>query len=130
MNLAVTSGVLATLLDEASRAAPQECCGLLLGRDGCIAEARPARNVAEDPLRRFEIDPVALLSAHKEARAGGAELLGYYHSHPEGHPVPSATDCEHSSADGRVWAIVARGEVRFWRDGPDGFEPVEVALAG
>ena len=34
MDLQVTSGVIATLLEEAARAAPEECCGLLLGRDG------------------------------------------------------------------------------------------------
>ncbi|MBM3596425.1 MAG: M67 family metallopeptidase [Alphaproteobacteria bacterium] len=121
MGVEVTSGVLATLLEEAARAAPRECCGLLLGEGGRIAEARLAANVAEEPERRFEIDPLALLAAHKAARAGGPQVIGYFHSHPEGHPLPSATDCEHASGDGRVWAIVAGGEVTFWRDGPDGF---------
>jgi len=54
-------------------------------------------------------------------RSGGPELMGYYHSHPTGHPVPSATDCEHSTGDFRVWAIVAGGEVAFWRDSGKGF---------
>jgi proteasome lid subunit RPN8/RPN11 len=125
MALEVTRAVIAALLDEAARAAPAECCGLLLGRGDRIAEARAAANVAEDPLRRFEIDPAALFAAHRAARSGGPELLGYYHSHPAGHPVPSATDCEHASGDARLWAIVAGGEVRFWRDGQGGFEAVE-----
>lgn len=125
MDITVTSDVIATLLQEAAQAAPRECCGLLLGRGGRIGEVCPAANVAEDPLRRFEIDPMALIAAHKAARSGGPELLGYYHSHPDGHPVPSATDCEHASGDGRVWAIVADGEVTFWRDGEGGFEQVE-----
>jgi proteasome lid subunit RPN8/RPN11 len=124
----VTRAVIAALLDEATRAAPAECCGLLLGRGGRIAEARPADNFAEDPLRRFEIDPAALFAAHRAARSGGPELLGYYHSHPAGHPVPSATDCEHASGDARLWAIIAAGEVRFWRDGQGGFEGVEVEV--
>lgn len=128
MVLEVTRDVMATLLEEAARAAPRECCGLLLGRNGRVTEARAAANVAADPLRRFEIDPVALLAAHKAARQGGAELLGYYHSHPTGHPVPSATDCEHASGDARAWAIVAGGEVAFWRDGRAGFEPLEVRV--
>jgi len=124
MALEVTSGAIATLLAEATRAAPAECCGLLLGRGGRIDTARPAANVAGDPLRAFEIDPAALFAAHREARAGGAELVGYYHSHPNDHPLPSATDCEHASGDGRAWAIVAGGEVTFWRDGCAGFEPL------
>ena len=128
MDLRVTSGVIATLLEEAARAAPEECCGLLLGRDGAVTEARLAANVAEDRTRHFEIDPAALLWAHKEARGGGAELLGYFHSHPEGHPVPSATDCEHASGDARVWAIIAGGEVKFWRDGEGGFREMRASI--
>lgn len=124
MTIEVTSGVIATVLEEAAKAAPRECCGLLLGRDGRVEEARRAANVAEDPLHRFEIDPAALFAAHREARGGGPELLGYYHSHPAGHPLPSATDCDHASGDGRAWAIVAGGEVRFYRDGSQGFTPI------
>jgi proteasome lid subunit RPN8/RPN11 len=130
MVLQVTSGVIATLIEEAAHAAPEECCGLLLGRDGVVTQARPAANVADDRATRFEIDPMALFAAHKQARSGGPELLGYYHSHPEGHPVPSATDCEHASGDARTWAIVAGGEVKFWCDGAGGFEEMDVAIAG
>lgn len=124
MALEVTSAVIARLVAEAARAAPAECCGLLLGRGGRILEVLPTANVAEDPMLRFEIDPAALLAAHRAARAGGPELLGYYHSHPTGHPRPSAADCEHASGDLRAWAIVAGGEVAFWRDGEMGFEPL------
>jgi desampylase len=130
MDIQVTSGVIATLLEEAARAAPEECCGLLLGEGGRIAQAAPAANVAQDRLTRFEIDPVALLAAHKAARAGGPEVLGYYHSHPAGHPVPSATDCDHASGDARIWGIVAGGEVAFWRDAREGFVRVEVKVVG
>jgi proteasome lid subunit RPN8/RPN11 len=115
---------MATLLAEAARAAPAECCGLLLGRGERIDELRPAANIAADPRLRFEIDPAALFAAHRAARAGGPEVVGYYHSHPVGHPQPSATDCEHASGDNRAWAIAAGGMVAFWRDGETGFEPL------
>ena len=127
MVLQVTSGVIATVIAEAATAAPAECCGILLGREA-ITQALPAANLAADPLRRFEIDPAALIAAHRAARAGGLPVVGYYHSHPSGHPVPSATDCEHAGGDGSVWAIVAPdragagSDVAFWRDGPRGFE--------
>jgi proteasome lid subunit RPN8/RPN11 len=122
MDLIVTSGAMATLLDEAARARPEECCGLLLGQGNRIVEARPTANVAPDPRRHFEIDPAALIAAHRTAREGGLEVLGYYHSHPAGRAEPSATDRMQVSGDGRVWAIVAGGVVRFWRDLPDGFQ--------
>jgi proteasome lid subunit RPN8/RPN11 len=120
----VTREVIAAILAEARRAAPQEACGLLLGRANRVEAVQAAANVSPQPLTRFEIDPAALFAAHRAARAGGPELLGYYHSHPSGHPRPSATDCEHAGGDGRAWAIVAGGEVSFWRDGKSGFEPL------
>lgn len=116
MVLEVTSELIATLVAEAARTPGQECCGLLLGRGARIEEVCPADNVAIDPTRHFEIDPAALIAAHRAARSGGREVLGYYHSHPRGLPVPSVTDSEQAAGDGRVWAIVARDEVRFWRD--------------
>lgn len=91
-----------------------EVCGLLLGHFGCITQARPAENVAPDPARHFELDPAALLAAHKAARAGGPAVMGHYHSHPGGCPEPSATDAAYAAPDGSLWLIVGRGEVRLW----------------
>ncbi|MGE4304379.1 MAG: Mov34/MPN/PAD-1 family protein [Novosphingobium sp.] len=135
MVVEVTSGVMATLCEEADRAAPEECCGLLLGRDEPGGEGRidglvPAANVADDPRLRFEIDPAVLLSAHKAARSGGPQIVGYYHSHPVGHPVPSATDCEHSTGDSRIWAIIAGAHVAFWRDSGNGFRALTYRMVG
>lgn len=127
MVIRVASSVIATVIAETARAAPAECCGLLLGGE-TIEQAQPAANVAADPLRHFEIDPQALICAHRAARGGGPQVLGYYHSHPTGHPVPSPTDCEHSAGDGRVWAIVADGAVGFWADGPTGFAALSYAV--
>jgi desampylase len=121
MAIAVTSGVLATLLEEAVRAHPLECCGLLLGRGLRIETVQPCANLHPQPERHFEIDLKALIVANRAARAGGPEVLGYYHSHPSGSTAPSATDRALASGDGRVWAIVAGGEIGWWRDGPKGF---------
>ncbi len=123
----VTQDVIATLIEEARRAADVECCGLLLGSAGGqgavarITQAFPAANVHPDPARYFEIDPAALIGAYRAMRDGGPALIGFYHSHPNGHPRPSAVDCEHAGGDGRIWAIVAATKAHFWRDGPDGF---------
>jgi desampylase len=130
MAITVTSGVLATLLEEATRAHPLECCGLLLGLDdGEILAAVPTANVHPQPQRHFEIDPAALISAHRAARGGGPAVLGYYHSHPSGRAEPSATDRASASGDGRIWAIIANLEVALWRDEPGGFEPLPLRVA-
>jgi proteasome lid subunit RPN8/RPN11 len=121
VTLQLTRSALDTLLAETARAHPTECCGLLLGRGARIARAVPAANVHADPLSHFEIDPQALVDAHRAARAGGPEVVGYYHSHPNGAAEPSATDRAQASGDGRVWAIAGEGGVTFWRDDEGGF---------
>ena len=135
MELKLTSGILATLRQEAQIAAPNEACGLLLGRvdaAGAVVTAiAPAANVAPDPARHFEIDPAALIAAHKAERAGGLALIGYYHSHPTGLCLPSSTDAAMAQHDGRVWAIIAGDRVEFWRDEQSGFEALSTRpLAG
>lgn len=127
-DLRVPASVVDSLLAHAASAAPEECCGLLLGHDSTIAEARPAANVAEDRRRHFEIDPQALVDAHRAARAGEPDVLGYYHSHPSGPAAPSATDRAMAAGDNRIWAILGEGGVTFWRDGGQGFVPLSYAV--
>ena len=102
---------------------PLECCGLLLGQGATITEARPARNVHLSPQTHFEIDPQALIDAHRAARDGGPQVIGYYHSHPRGPAEPSATDRAMAARDGRIWAIVGQdGTIALWSDDKQGFE--------
>ena len=115
------------LLALADSAYPLEACGLLLGVGDRITEARSCSNVHPEPTRHFEIDPQALIDAHRAERGGGPSVLGYFHSHPSGPPEPSATDRANGTGDGRVWAIVGEGRVGWWRDTPDGFQPLSYA---
>lgn len=117
------------MLDAATAVGGLEACGLLLGTGDRIEAATMAANVAADPARRFEIDPAHLIAAHRAARGGGAAILGYWHSHPSGLAEPSATDAAMADPDGRVWAIVAGGAIRWFRAVPDGalhgrFDPI------
>lgn len=116
------------LLTHAAQAHPHECCGLLLGEGETITHVQPTANIHPEPETYFEIDPAALIAAHKAERAGGPQVIGYYHSHPSGDPVPSSTDRAQAAHDGKVWAIVAGGpenpQVRFFRDGEERFEPL------
>ena len=121
MMLVVSIEALQALVDHAARAGTEECCGLLVGRDDQIEEARPAANIAPDPRRHFEIDPKALGAAPRGARAGGPQVIGYSHSHPAGPAAPSAMDRALAAGDGKVWAILGAGGVAFWRDDEDGF---------
>lgn len=131
MRLEISSTLMARLLGEAGGSPEREICGLLFGSARAIDATERCANVAADPARRFEIDPAALFAAHRRARAGGATVLGCYHSHPTGRPEPSATDAASAMGDGAVWIILGGGEARAWRSVvPGAFEAVElVALS-
>lgn len=121
MTIQVASQVVEALRREAEADHPRECCGILLGERDRIDQVVPTQNVHPTPETHFEIEPQALIDAHRAAREGRLPVIGYYHSHPTGNPVPSSTDQAMASSDGRVWAIVAGAEVRFWEDRPGGF---------
>lgn len=130
MAITISPQALTAMLNAAHDARPHEACGLLLGTGSRIERAVPTANVAPDPAKHFEIDPSALIAAHRAARDGsGPEVVGYFHSHPNGLAQPSATDAQSAARDRRVWVIVANGGITCWRDGPDGFEPLPYAVA-
>ena len=131
MTVTIASDLIDQILREAGAASQVEICGLLFGGDDAITAALPCRNVAADPARWFEIDPAALLAAHRAARNGGPRIVGHYHSHPTGIPTPSARDADNAAADGALWLIAGGGVVQAWRAVDTGpiegrFEPVEL----
>ena len=106
------------LYAEAARAHPAECCGLLAGRANRVETLYPVSNTAEDPSRRYEMDPAELWAARRAARDAGHEVIGFYHSHPRTPPFPSSLDVERAYYPEAVYAIAAlepRFEVRAFR---------------
>jgi proteasome lid subunit RPN8/RPN11 len=85
---------------------PRECCGLLLGARGELAEAVPTRNLALDP-NRFLIDPKEHIDARREGRRRGLEVVGFYHSHPRTPASPSPTDLADASYTDHLYVIVS-----------------------
>ncbi len=76
---------------------PNECCGALYGRDGVVTATLALSNTTDEgPRRRFLVRPQDYVSAERRASELGAELLGFYHSHPD-HPArPSQYDLDHA----------------------------------
>jgi proteasome lid subunit RPN8/RPN11 len=69
--------------------APNECCGLIGGREGGFTSLHRGENLFASPTR-FEIArPVPMLRAIEEA---GEELAAIYHSHTRSEAFPSETD--------------------------------------
>ncbi len=76
---------------------PNECCGALIGRDGVVSDIFALPNTTEEgPRTRFLVRPQDYKAAERRASDVGAELLGFYHSHPD-HPArPSQYDLDHA----------------------------------
>lgn len=122
---------------EASIAFPRECCGLLEGgRNGDairVDALHSARNLSTDS-DRFEIDPADHFAAIRAARANGREIVGCYHSHPNGKAEPSDRDADGAWDEGFIWLIAAVTQnalalSAFHRDGT-GWSKIEIAEAG
>ncbi|MDZ7269845.1 MAG: M67 family metallopeptidase [candidate division KSB1 bacterium] len=115
----IAAEVLAALGQQAEAAFPQECCGLLLGRrteaGWHIVSAQALRNASRQPEQGFEFDAVEQLRAYRAADAAGWEILGHYHSHPNGRRQPSPTDLRFAveRSDHGLWLILAVGQARF-----------------
>ncbi|WP_116092214.1 M67 family metallopeptidase [Sphingomonas crusticola] len=128
MEVRIASDVMAQLLAEAAATPSVEICGLLFGTEDCIQRAEPAANVAPDPHRSFELDPAALFSALRAARSGRPLPIGYYHSHPNGRPEPSARDLA-AAEPGAYWLILGGGEARLWLAEIGAFREMQLILA-
>jgi len=97
------------MLDEivahAVRDAPNECCGLILGREGTATSARALENLAASPFR-FDIDGRELIS-FAFADEDDEQLVAIYHSHTRSAPYPSQTDANFAAGwPGVEWLIV------------------------
>jgi proteasome lid subunit RPN8/RPN11 len=98
---------------------PHECCGAMVGRDGRVTGVVALPNMTEEgPRRRFLVRPSDYRLAEGRASELGAELLGFYHSHPD-HPArPSQYDLDHAWPT-FAYVIVAvaagaAGEMTVW----------------
>ncbi len=76
---------------------PHECCGALIGRAGEVTSTVALPNITDEgPRRRFRVSDIDYLRVERAADAAGAELIGFYHSHPD-HPArPSQYDLDHA----------------------------------
>ena len=107
----------AAILHTAAAHYPAECCGLLEGTatsDGWrVVAVHEAPNIAPDPRRRFLIDPQHQFELLRRLRGTDRELIGCFHSHPDGPPQPSATDLAQAIEPDFVWLIASGTPASF-----------------
>jgi proteasome lid subunit RPN8/RPN11 len=76
---------------------PNECCGMVGGKDGEANVVIRVANAAASPLR-YEMDPQEQYNALKAIEDEGGELLAIYHSHTKSAAYPSQTDVNQAVA--------------------------------
>ncbi|MFQ5678131.1 MAG: M67 family metallopeptidase [Gemmatimonadota bacterium] len=123
-SLVIPGRLLARVREELARAYPREACGVLLGRlegeERRVTRLEASANRWPGRNDRYRLDPETLRRLLEEEEAGGPKVLGFYHSHPDARPVPSATDRKLAwpwyhylivevsrgrARDGRVWKL-------------------------
>jgi len=126
---------LEAIFEHARKAYPHECLGFLVGRfsgEGEVKDVRPARNLMEGTHDRYEMDPQDYLRLEEEIAGSGLEIVGFYHSHPDGQPCPSSFDLERAWEEYFYLIVSVRGgeevEARLWRmeRGGGGFREEEM----
>jgi proteasome lid subunit RPN8/RPN11 len=121
----VPDGIRAELKAHASEDAPNECCGVLVFKDGVAERYVRGRNALASPYRyELEIDPSVWFLEDE-----GYELA-VFHSHPETEPRPSRTDRERAGLwSGRPFLIygLKLDDLRAWRIARDDVEEIELA---
>lgn len=98
------------ILSHAEGAYPDECCGLLVGerqvREVFVREVHQSANRAAMPASQFEIDPQLRFDLERRMRRESLDLVGVYHSHPDGRAWPSETDIDRAWESSLVWLII------------------------
>ena len=79
------------MISHAREDLPNECCGMIGGREGEANSVVRVENAAASPLR-YEMDPQGQFDALKAIEDAGEELIGIYHSHTRSAAYPSQTD--------------------------------------
>ena len=79
------------MLDDVIHHLPNEACGLLAGKNNHVLFVTPITNELNSSIR-FRMNPEEQLQAFNYIENHGWELLGIYHSHPNGPAEPSPTD--------------------------------------
>lgn len=94
------------IIDHARAEHPDECCGLVVVRDGRAVAVHLLENTAASPFR-FEVDGLTLHRLMTEIEDAGDELGAIYHSHTRSEPYPSQTDVNFAAHwPGVEWLIV------------------------
>jgi proteasome lid subunit RPN8/RPN11 len=121
------------MVAHARRDHPDECCGVVAGRDGVATRMFEMQNAERSPTG-FTFDSAEWLKVHREIEDADEDFLVVYHSHTMTEAYPSRTDIGWSrTTEFDHWLLVstrdpAQEEVRSYRivDGEVAEEAIQI----
>lgn len=78
----------------AERYSSIEVCGMVWQYPDGGQIVRPLRNTHPEPRQYYTIDAEEMQGMYRAMERSGAQVLAFYHSHPNGKPDPSESDME------------------------------------
>ena len=133
MALVLDPSYIDEMIAHARADAPNECCGIIAGKDGLPMRLYRALNAEASPYR-YSVDAKDLLRIHRDADSNGWDFLVIYHSHTRTEAYPSPTDVRLATWPDAYYVLVSLMEeapvVRAFRieDGAITEEPIELAV--
>ncbi len=119
--LALPQEMLDQVLAHARRDHPDECCGVIAGKDGMATRLFEMQNAERSPTG-FTFDSAEWLRVYREIDDADEQFLVVYHSHTMTEAYPSRTDLAWSQqTEFEHWLLVSTraetDEVRAYRIG-------------
>ena len=79
------------MVDHALAEDPNECCGILAGKNGSIDKIYRMVNTESSPYR-YNLDPQEQMQVDRDISDTGRTMMAIYHSHTHSEAYPSTTD--------------------------------------
>ena len=89
--LKLPQGYVDEMIAHAKEDVPNECCGIIAGKDGEVTKLYRAINAEASPYR-YSVDPKDLLRIYRVLDSSASDGLVIYHSHTHTEAYPSPTD--------------------------------------
>ena len=120
------------MVQHALRELPNECCGVLIGHHGQIERVVALRNAEPSP-ETYALDPEEQIALFTDMEKQGEQLLGIYHSHPQGPSEPSGMDLRLAFHPDVLYVIISlakpeQPEVRGFLRTDHGFREASVVF--
>ncbi|MFB3786374.1 MAG: M67 family metallopeptidase [bacterium] len=129
-SVVIAPSFLERMISHAQSTFPVECCGVLGGKKSVVTSVYPLTNDLASPTQYFA-NPREMFQAARKMREKSENMIGIYHSHPQGPSTPSVTDQEQNYYPGLFYFIISLAEpepvVRCFTMSEQGiFSPIQI----